>query len=136
MKNWLKENWFKISILATVFIFETYYLLVVTRNQQIRVAVDSCRKIGEEYGKNEIEENPKLSFFTSMYAYNKKLDACIYSGSFMNTTIIGKHNITKYIKNLNTNKEIVGSSYIENQKMFGVHRLEFDEKESELFSKN
>lgn len=119
-------------MIITVFIFGTYYFLVVVKNQQIRVSIDNCRKIGEEYRKNEIKENQKLSFFAPKYTYNRNLDTCIYSGGFFEPNI-KEVNITKYIKNLNTNEEIVGSTYIENQKMFGVNNSEFFEKESELF---
>lgn len=112
-----------------------YYFIVVVKNKQINVSINNCRETGEEYRKTEIEENQKLSFFAPKYTYNKKLSACIYSGGFMDAGI-SENNITKYIKNLNTNEEIIGSSYIGNQKMFGVSNLEFNEKERELFLKN
>lgn len=132
MKNWLKENWFKFLIIITMFISGNYYFIAVIKNQQIRVNIDNCRKIGEEYKKNEIKENPKLSFFAPKYTFNRDLDACIYSGGFMDISF-KENNVTRYIKNLNTNEEIVGSTYIGKEKMFGAYNSEFFEKDRELF---
>lgn len=131
---WLKENWFKFFITITVFTLGVYFLVTI-KNQQIRVNIDNCRKIAEEYRKNEIRESPNLSFFAPKYTYNRDLDTCIYSGGFMDP-IIKDVNVTKYIKNLNTNKEIIGSTYIGKEKMFGVHNSEFNQKELELFVNN
>lgn len=130
--KWLKENWFKISVLIILLIFGSYYFLVVVEGQKANARKEGCRRIAEEYRQNEISENPALSFFVPKYIYNKTLDTCLYSGGYLDPSI-KKANVTKYIKDLNTNEELVGSTYIGVEKYYGVDNAEFAKQEEMLF---
>ena len=131
MKEFIKENWFKLSILV-VLVVMGFCLLSNIFYKQNQSNTENCRKIGEEYRKAEINDNPSLSFFSPKYSYNQKLNTCIYSGGYLDskTKILIT---TKYIKDLNTNEEIAFSDYIGGEKGFGIDRADFDSKEKELF---
>src|SRR3989344_8471655 len=122
---WLRQNWFKVAILGLILVFSSYYFFVMIPNERIQAKTENCRKIGEEYRKNEIKEGLGLSFYVPKYAYSRVLDTCIYSGGFIGLTN-DEHNVTRYIKDLNTNEEIVSSTYIGSEKLFGVDTSEFN----------
>ncbi len=93
-----------------------------------------CRKIGEDYRKNEILENPTISFIIPQYGYNKELNTCLYRGGFFRDFVD-----ERYIIDLNTNTTIATSTYFliegEISHTYGLTRKEFEKRESELFYK-
>ncbi len=131
MKNFVKENWFKISALV-IFLVLGYSLFVFIENEKLSSNRKDCRNIAEEYRKNEIKEFPNLSFFAPEYTYSRDLDICIYSGGFLDMSILN-NNSTRYIKNLNTNEEIISSSYVDGNLEFGVNNFEFAREKEKLF---
>ena len=130
--TWLKQN-LLVVVSIVVVVAVAYYLLAFLPQRELTAKVDNCRRIGEEYRKNEIKENPSLSFLTPRYAYSKKLDTCIYSGGFSNYNNAQYRNITKYVMDLNTNQEIVSTTYSNNERLDGVYMSEFTLKEMDLF---
>lgn len=137
--TWINANWFKLSTLLIIIVFGVYYLSIVLPSQDIDKKVSECRKSGENYGKREVAENPTLSFSVPKYTYNKSLDTCLFSRSFIDTrsqkSLDDAGFIYEYIIDINTNETLFYSAKRGGELVDGIDSTEFSQKEQELFER-
>lgn len=133
MENFIKENWFKLSIVIIIIISIFQYFNLAIKKQDTQNILN-CKKTAEEY--TEKLALKKLNYLEPKYIYNKEMNACVYMSHEIFHGFGGGY--TETITNLDTNDQIISSSYTgyETGKLelfMGVTKEEFDLKEKELF---
>lgn len=122
MKNFLKENWFKVGILIAVLIMTfgiSYYFMVSLPNKNDAETLTNlqlkCQELGEKMYQVEKQDNPDTLVIPPEYKFNKDLNTCIYSGGVIGISSI----INKYIIDLYTNQEIISYAYDSGGTLYG-----------------
>lgn len=131
---WFNSIKMKLVLVIVIIItvsFGLYSAFATIRNRNLEDKVSHCRKLGEEYGKNERAESPEISYFIPIYAYNKQLNTCLYRGGYIDSGFVDS-----YIVDMNTNIKIVKSLRMGNKLITGVTQEEFENQENKLFGKN
>lgn len=156
MKEFLKDNWFKIIIAVmaiTVGLSIGYYFIFYLPNgnkNQVEEKADQeyvdnqikCQKAGNEQYKKDVENNEKyrnpnqqVYSQSSEFKFNKELNTCLYKVETI-TVLNGVDGKGKYILDVYSNKLIFGwfQEYVNNEWEDSVGtELEWNKKYSELF---
>jgi len=139
MKEFIKENWFRLGILTIVSVFGFYYFFIIIPKEEQREGLKDlelkkniCRELGEEYRKKETEESPNYVFMNYEYIYNKELKTCLYKSGFMSCSP-APCSYSNYVIDLNTNKDVINSYYYDRELIYGLTNEEFEKKAKELF---
>ena len=103
VKNWLKENWFKVGLLLLVIVFGIFYFYS-DHSAKFNYLKEKCRVSGEKYDKEFMlqtfseGENPVIAEYT----YSTKLGTCVFSAGWFNANTGTYH----FVRDLNTNRTL------------------------------
>lgn len=133
MKNFLKENWFKILISlmilfigGSVFYYHIFYLPKINKQKILEQKIADCQQLGfklYEADSKKDKELERFSFADPEFKYNDSLNKCFYKGGHQNNDTI-----YVFIKDVYTNEVV--ASYVK-------FKSPFDElKEGEQKSRN
>ena len=109
MKNFIKQNWFKVGLLAVAIIVVFFYLLLWQPAQKRKEALANnikCRQEGSELverAKKELRKNQ--IYYTPQFRFNDELNTCLYSGSRIGADNSGSL-LTSFIKDVYTNQDL------------------------------
>lgn len=117
--NWLRENWFKLSLLAIAIIVFLFYLLLWSPAQKKRETLSNnikCQQEGSQlFEKEKKESATKEGFFRNArylepeFRFNNELNTCLYKGA----SLLIIKDITFFpffIKDVYTNKPLASYS--------------------------
>ena len=138
----MKENWLRVGLVIVLFIVGisiAYYYSIFLPEKESQDFLFSmkqkCQISGTKLYKEDSKEMESDALFVPEYAYNQKLNTCLYAGGY-----IQKNSLQKWIKDVHSNKEIVlfmdvDGKVIINDKMCDVcvSNKEFEKQKQELF---
>lgn len=87
MKNFARENWFKLGIITIVVISAVYYFLILVPKRQEFISKKNllesqikCQKAGQEYYSKNIDESTPYDaiYKKPQYAFSDVLNTCLY----------------------------------------------------------
>lgn len=112
--NWLNKNYFKLGILAAIFILLYYfYVIVVVPARQQEEAIKNCNAqsamFSEQFQIESKQENPNIiSFVAPQYHYSEQRSACLSKNGY----VFPDHGGTgtyMIITDVNSNQQILRS---------------------------
>lgn len=117
--KWIKQNWFKLSILTLLLICIILLSFYVVSQQKMRKANEisdlqtSCQKTALQKKEELSNQNSDLYLNTYIYKYNPEYKSCLiaYTGFYLGTSLVAKfsgHNLFA-IDNLSTGESLFRS---------------------------
>ena len=137
MKDVLSKNWFKMiitfSIILACIAISYYFLVYLPKGKALNNRI-KCQQDGTKLYNYENSQISTGSFSSPEFKFNKKLDTCLYKGSYFDRGYINSFIIDVY-----TNVKIVEWVQLESNNewkdMKGT-KQEWENKINELFNKN
>ena len=142
MQDFMKENWFKVGLVIILSIagisMAHYYLVFLPEkeNQDFLFSMkQKCQDSGTKLYEEDFKEMGRSALFTPEYAYNQKLNTCLYASGY-----IQSNSLQKWIKDVHSNKEIVLFMNVDGKILINdkicdicVSNEEFEKQKQELF---
>lgn len=146
MKDFIKENWFKLSFAVAVILIGTsvaYYFFIylpkkdldkVNENNEklFLVNQEKCQEDGMKLYNSDVREGEGITFGIPEFKFSNELNTCLYKSMY-----VGGRYVSQFIKDVYTNKELASWDSImdENSKFQDLRgsKEEWDLRVKELF---
>ena len=130
MKNFIKENWFKLLILLAVLFF-AYYLIFNPNESEDLTNQIKCQEAGTRLHNSLVADRENDTYGTPEFKFNKSLNTCLYKVVYMSGD-----SVQLFIRDVYSNKELaLWMTRNENDRRIDIlgSQKEWEEKVNELF---